>query len=156
MGWHHWNPDLPLAEGAMALFAAEPDEPEGMQMLLVATSADAIGPGDPIFFRGLQIGSVGTPRLSDDGTEVLVDVLIAPEHALVIRTNTHFWNASGVDVDLGWGGVEAETGPLETLIRGGVQVATPEPAGPRARSGHRFALRDEPEEGWQEWAPVLR
>ena len=127
-----------------------------MRVLLVATDVEAIGEGDPIFFRGLQIGTAGTPRLADDGTEVLVDALIAPEYAVVIRSNTHFWNASGVDLDVGLGGVHVETGPLETLIRGGIQVATPEPAGEPARSGARFVLRAEPEQGWKDWAPVLR
>jgi paraquat-inducible protein B len=87
---------------------------------------------------------------------VLLDVLIAPEFTAVIRSNTQFWNASGLDIEIGWDGVEARTGPLDTIVRGGIQVATPEPAGARASAGDRFELRAEPDEGWQSWSPVLR
>jgi len=153
--WQQWSPDLPLGRGAPATFAAEDDELEDMRVLLVATDVEAIGAGDPIFFRGIQIGIAGAPRLAEDGTVVLVDALIDPEYAVIIRSNTHFWNASGIDLDIGWGGVDADAGPLETLIRGGIQVATPEPAGERARSDDRFELRADPEEGWRDWAPVL-
>jgi paraquat-inducible protein B len=122
----------------------------------VANEVESIGEGDPIFYRGLQIGAVGAPHLGSDGTEVLLDALIAPEYASVIRQDTQFWNASGVEIDLGWGGLETQTGPLETLLRGGIQVATPDPPGPRAEPADRFVLREQPDEGWQSWEPVLR
>jgi paraquat-inducible protein B len=155
-GWEHWHPDLSLPSGAPAEFVADPDEPKGVHMVLVATNVDSIGEGDPIFYRGLQIGELGASKLASDGASVLVDAVIAPEYAAVVRSNSQFWNASGFDLDVGWGGVEVDTGSLETLVRGGVQVATPDPAGERARSGDRFDLHAEPQEGWQDWSPVLR
>jgi len=155
-GWMHWHPELQLSSGVPATYTADLDTPEGVQLVIVAPNIDALGDGDPIFYRGLQIGSLGASRLGADGQRVLIDALIAPEYAAVVRSNTQVWNASGFEVDLSWGGVEAQTGPLETLIRGGIQLATPDPAGARAASGDRFILRSEPEEGWESWAPVLR
>ena len=155
-GWEHWHPSLSLDGGVPAHFMTDSEKPAGLQVVLVAQDVDSIGEGDPIFYRGLQIGSLGAATLAADGRAVEVEALVRSEFATVVRENTRFWNASGLGVDIGWGGVEARTGPLETVIRGGIQVATPEPAGAPAQSGDRFPLAAEPEEGWQEWSPVLR
>jgi paraquat-inducible protein B len=74
----------------------------------------------------------------------------------LIRGNTQFWNASGIEVDIGFTGVEVDTGPLETFVQGGIQLATPDPAAAPAAEGDRFALRDTPDDDWREWSPVLR
>jgi len=42
-----------------------------------------------------------------------------------------------------------------TLIRGGIQMATPDPAEGYAESGSRFELRAAPDAEWQAWSPAL-
>ena len=123
---------------------------------MIAAEVDALGKGDPIYYRGLQVGEVGVPRLGPDGNEVLLDAVIEAEYAALVRDNTQFWNASGVDIDLGWGGLDVETGPLDTLLRGGVQMATPDPPAARAVAGSRFTLREAPDAEWKTWSPALR
>ena len=53
------------------------------------------------------------------------------------------------------GGLEVDAGPLMTLIRGGIQMATPDPAEGYAESGSRFELRAAPDAEWQAWSPAL-
>jgi len=124
-GWQQWQPDLPLPQGVPATYGGSEPEPGAFRVLLIAAEVDSLDKGDPIYYRGLQVGEVGVPRLAPDGNEVLLDAVIEPEYAVLVRGNTQFWNVSGVEFDLGLGGLDVETGPLDTLLRGGIQMATP-------------------------------
>ena len=151
-----WGPLLMLSEGVLAAFDDFAERPRALRILLEATNVDAIHDGDPIFYRGLRVGSVSTRMLAPDGRLVVLAAAIEAEYAFLIRGNTQFWNASGIDVDLGLTGIEVETGPLETFVQGGIELATPDPAAAPAAEGDRFALRDTPDDDWREWSPVLR
>jgi paraquat-inducible protein B len=140
----------------LTAFAVSDDEPKPLHVQLVARKVDSLNDGDPIFYRGMQVGAVATPHLGPDGTHVVLGAIIEPQYTWLIRSNTEFWNASGVDFDLGFGGVKLETGPLETFIQGGVQIATPEPPAGPAGEGDTFILQEKPHDDWQEWSPVLR
>lgn len=151
-----WRPNLPLSTGVLTAFADSSDEPKALRVLLEAKDVDSINDGDPIFYRGVKIGAVETSDLALDGTHVVLGATIEPRYASLIRSNTQFWNASGIDFDLGLTGLKLETGPLETFLQGGIQIATPEPAEASASDGDRFVLMQKPDDDWQEWSPKLR
>ena len=58
------------------------------------------------------------------------------------RIESRFWNASGVSVKLGAGGVELQLESLRAILLGGIAFDTPEDAGPVTASagGHEFPL----------------
>jgi paraquat-inducible protein B len=153
--WLTWSPQITLASAAPTAVTQSAVGSNGFQVVLVTSQADALGEDAPIFFRGMQIGKLGVPRLGRDASEILVEAEIEDRYAYLVRTNTQFWNASGVSFDLGWGGLEFDAGPLTTLIRGGIQMATPDPAEGYAESGSRFELRATPDAEWQAWSPAL-
>ena len=126
------------------------------RVVLIAREADSLSEGDPVLYRGLKVGELAAPRFGPDNSEVRVDALIEAQHTVLVRANTQFWNASGVTVDVGFGGIELETGAFDTVLRGGVQMATPDPPAARAVPGRHFTLLDGPNEKWRKWAPVLR
>ena len=126
------------------------------RVLLIAREADSLSEGDPVLYRGLKVGELAAPRFGADNREVWVDALIEAQHAVLVRANSQFWNASGVAVDIGLGGIELETAAFDTVLRGGVQMATPDPPAARAAPGRHFTLLDAPKDKWQQWAPVLR
>ena len=58
--------------------------------------------------------------------QVYYNALIqAPYHQLV-TSNTRFWKSSGIHAELTSNGFIVETGPLDTLISGGISFSTPE------------------------------
>jgi paraquat-inducible protein B len=74
----------------------------------------------------------------------------------LIRTNTRFWNVGGIGVDFGLvGGLSVKAESLESVITGGIELATPTRAGERVQNGARFKLEDEAGKDWAEWAPDL-
>jgi paraquat-inducible protein B len=153
--WSTWSPQITLASDAPIAVTHSAMASNGFHVVLVTSQVDSLGEGDPIFFRGMQIGKLGVPRLGEDASEVFVDAKIEDRYAYLVRANTQFWNISGFSIDLGWGGLDVDTGPLTTLIRGGVQIATPEPPEGYAEPGSRFDLRAAPDLEWQAWSPAL-
>ncbi|MCY1450549.1 hypothetical protein D9M71_673650 [compost metagenome] len=89
----------------------------------------------------------------------MVHIVIEPRYAPLVRTGSRFWNTSGVGVDASlFKGVKLRTESIETILAGGVAFATPNNAqmGELARSGQTFALFDEANDEWLDWAPKIQ
>ena len=72
-----------------------------------------------------------------------------------MRSNTRFWNASGVTADLGLTGLHVHTESLSALLAGGIAFATPDKPGRPAAAGSVFELYDKPEKQWLRWSPRI-
>ncbi len=66
------------------------------------------------------------------------------EYASLVRSNTKFWNMSGIDVQIGANGFELHAGTLESLLVGGITFGQPEGAltAPAVADGETFILYD--------------
>lgn len=136
------------------------DYEENSSLYILETDhAESISPGDTISFRGLPIGIVGEVRLSKSAQTVLINVYIKSTHTRLIRTNTVFWKKPGIKADLGLFGSKIKFNSLDTILRGGIEIATPESAGKRAKYGTKFYLSpEEPkdkEKDPKKWSPSL-
>jgi paraquat-inducible protein B len=74
---------------------------------------------------------------------VQIEVAIAAEHAALVRTNSVFWRTSGVHFDLQPLDPKIDISSVESLIRGGVAVATPGDPGEAAGVNAVFELLDQ-------------
>src|SRR4029453_19101162 len=81
--------------------------------------------GSPIYSRQLQAGEVIAYDLTADGKSVQMKVFINAPYERYVTPGTRFWNASGVDVSVGAGGVEVRTQSLVAVIAGGLAFDTP-------------------------------
>src|SRR5690606_10154404 len=98
-------------------------------------------------------------ELGPTSDRVLIHLLIEPRYAPLVRSGSRFWNASGIGVDASlFKGLKVRTESLEALVEGGIAFATPDnPAmGGQALPGQTFALHDEVNEQWLNWAPKIR
>jgi paraquat-inducible protein B len=109
----------------------------------------------PLYYRQLRIGSVSQYRLSDDATDVDIEVFVEPCYAHLIRANSYFYNASGISVDLSLSGAKIETESLESILTGGIGVVTPDDSAEQAKDSQLFVLHDEIDKKALEWAPKL-
>jgi len=116
---------------------------------------ESINPGDPVSFRGLNVGSVTRITLSKTSQAVVVQINIQSRFSKLIRTNTVFWRKVGVQANLGLFKSEVKINSLEALMKGGIDLFTPDPAGPMAKGRSRFALAPEPPKDWEKWNPKL-
>ncbi|MGG2399561.1 MlaD family protein [Pseudomonas sp. SH1-B] len=131
---------------------------QGLRLVLSAPRRGSIKPGVVVSYREVPVGKVVDFELGPTSDRVLIHVLIEPRYAPLVRSGSRFWNASGIGVDAGlFKGVKVRTESLEALIEGGIAFATPdnpEMGGP-AQPGQTFALFDEPQEAWMQWAPKI-
>jgi len=97
----------------------------GRQFVLKAENLGSLGVGSPIYYRQLQAGQVIAYDLTADGKSVQMKVFINAPYERYVTPGTRFWNASGVDVSVGAGGIEVRTQSLVALLAGGVAFDTP-------------------------------
>lgn len=126
-----------------------------LSYMIETNNAEAVSEGDPVTYRGLKIGSVTKVNLSKTGQLVSIQLNIQNKFSRVIRTNTVFWKKVGVSAKLGLFNSEIKVNSFDTLLKGGVELSTPNDAGPRAKSGSHFQLNLEPPQGIESWNPVL-
>ncbi|MEM7489276.1 MAG: MlaD family protein [Pseudomonadota bacterium] len=138
-----WDSELGEAQTAFVGAARAPVVPPGVRgtaIVLRARDSARLGPGAPILYRGIQVGEVAEPRLSPDGTEIRIDAFVRSPYDRRLSTATRFWDASGVSVELGAGGVDLNIGSVAALLEGGISFDTLISGGEPIESGHLFNI----------------
>jgi paraquat-inducible protein B len=97
----------------------------GRQFVLTAKDLGSLGIGSPIYFRRLQVGQVVAYDLSSDGTAMNIKIFVNAPYDKYVNADTRFWNASGIDVSVGAGGVDVRTQSLVAVLAGGIAFDTP-------------------------------
>jgi len=117
----------------------------------------SLKPGAPVLYRQYKVGEVVATKLAPDATAVLITILINSPYDKLVRTNTVFWNASGIDMKVGLLGAKIQTDSLQSVLTGGIMFATPEkPADAElAVENTEFPLHDEIDKDWLEWQPEI-
>ncbi|MEJ2056964.1 MAG: MlaD family protein, partial [Desulfofustis sp.] len=131
---------------------------KGLGLVLETKQLNSLDIGSPVYYRRVKVGEVSGYDLAYNFKDVMVYVIIEERYAPLIRENTKFWNASGVEVSGGvFSGLTVSTQSLEALMAGGISLATPgrEEMGPQVETGYRFTLHDNPEPGWLDWSPEI-
>ena len=125
--------------------------------LLESEKLGSLNPGSPVFYRGVKVGVVESSRLSDDSGSVLTRIRIDAPYVDLVRNNTRFWNAGGLDFKISLFGGQMKNTSLESLLNGSLAFATPDsnPLSPPAEEGTLFQLSREAEKDWSEWRPRI-
>ncbi|MEZ6004327.1 MAG: MlaD family protein [Planctomycetota bacterium] len=128
----------------------------GLDLVLDASSKYGLEAGAPITYRGFWIGRVTQVALASDATVVEVHARIAAEYRSLVRSNSVFWEESGIEMDMSLtGGLTFDVGTLRSLLMGAVAMATPTWPGDPVQDGQRFSLAGGPEKEWLQWRPAL-
>ena len=132
-------------------------ERNGLKIVLAASHIESVRTGSPVYYRGIEVGSVTGIELSGDATTAHVHLFISQRYARLVRIGSRFWTVSGLDVNVSLlKGVEISVESLRSLIAGGIAFATPDdPTTPPARDGTVFVLHDKPQKEWLTWAPKI-
>ncbi len=117
-------------------------EEGGLSLVLQADELSSVQEGSPVYYRRLKIGEVTRYTLSPDDQRVDIHVYIKPAFSHLVRKNTRFWNAGGVDISGSLTNLKVRTQSLISMIQGGVALYTPEweEEEPEATDGSRFSL----------------
>jgi paraquat-inducible protein B len=128
----------------------------GLEIILTAPSLGSLTVGAPVYYRGLEVGSVKDFALGEDSTAVNVHILIETNFAPLVRADSKFWNAGGVGVHFGlFSGFSMNAESLKALVIGGIAFATPSPPGILASNGDIFPLNEKVDDKWLKWSPAI-
>ncbi len=117
------------------------DEP-GHTYQLEAVTIGSLSEGTPIFYRDIPAGEVLGYDFGDGHGPVTITAFVRAPFDKFVHPQTHFWNASGLNVNLGANGLHVEVESLQAVISGAVSFDSPKEAwsGPMAPDDTKFHL----------------
>jgi paraquat-inducible protein B len=135
----------------------EPIEPtKALEIVLLVPKLGSLQPKSPVFYRDIQVGEVLDCRLGDDAREVVIHARIEDEYAPLVRTDSVFWNAGGINFHVGlFSGANISAESAQTLLSGGIEFATPPDLQPAATNGATFVLNEKSQDEWEKWSPAI-
>lgn len=98
----------------------------GKRFTLHTQDLGSLDIGSPVYYRKIPVGQVVAYSLDADGKGVNIEVFIHSPNDAYVTENTRFWNASGIDVNVGANGFAVKTESLSSLLVGGIAFRAPE------------------------------
>jgi len=98
----------------------------GRTVRLKARDLGSLDIGSPVYYRKLKAGRVVGFHLASDAESIDLSLFIDAPYDKLIRRNTRFWNASGLDFSVDAGGVQVNSQSLLTIIAGGISFGLPD------------------------------
>lgn len=110
---------------------ATPIGTPGLHITLENTGFSVFTEGDPIIYRGLEVGKVDSVLFNTHERKVYYKVFIQAPYDELVTENTRFWEINGMELDLSADGIRLETGNFETIMGAGIGFDIPKnhPAG---------------------------
>lgn len=97
----------------------------GRTFLLKADRIGSLNPGSPVFYRGLEVGTVLGWDLGHMAEDVTVHVFVRAPFDSYVHRDSRFWNASGLSISLGATGIHFNVQSLSAILLGGIDFDTP-------------------------------
>jgi paraquat-inducible protein B len=116
----------------------------GTEYLLRSSKLGSLTAGTPIYYRGVPVGEVLGYELADGRQQINIPIFVRAPHDRLVRDGSRFWNASGIDVEVGAEGVRVDTESIQALLSGGIAFDTPATAlaAEQSAKGRAFTLYD--------------
>lgn len=117
-------------KGHVARFEGLPDAPlerqgqEGLKLTLRASGRASLIENTPILYRGVTVGRVGKPSITEDGSSAQAEAMIFEPHDRLITSSTRFWDTSGFSFSIGPNGAALDFSSVASLVAGGVTFET--------------------------------
>ncbi len=99
---------------------------KGTRITLNTQSLGSLEVGSPIYYHKIRVGEVTKYKLNPQNGSVDVFVYIYDPYDSKVKTNTRFWNASGIEFSLNAQGATARMESLTSLLIGGIAFETPD------------------------------
>lgn len=102
----------------------------GLRLTLLSDEAISVSTGDPVLYRGYNVGTIDSTTLDAKTQKLEVKLFIKPPYDSLVTNNSRFWNVSGISFKASAAGVSLRTGSLATIMLGGVTFDLPTGAKP--------------------------
>ncbi len=101
----------------------------GKKVVLQAKRLGSLDMGSPVYYQGLAAGEVLGYELANDQESVFIYAFIKAPFDELVRSNTQFWNVSGMDISMGAKGFDMHMESVQSLLFGGIAFETPDSLG---------------------------
>lgn len=129
---------------------------EGLRVVLRAERPKSIRAGTPIYYRGVEVGTVQKVDLAPNSGSADIHAVIFKRYMGLVRDGTAFWNSGGASFSATLReGVHFEMDSVRSVVAGGIEFATPSEKARHARPGQVFFLYDNPRKEWLAWTPRI-
>ncbi|QLE85372.1 MCE family protein [Shewanella sp. Scap07] len=128
-----------------------------VRFTLIRDTLGSLNIGTPLVYRGVKIGQIDHYQLNGAGNQIELTAHVEQPFAHLVNQSSQFWDLSGIKVDFGlFSGAQVETGSLETILAGGIGVATELVTSQSnlIATGQQFIIAPKAEEQWLQWSPV--
>ena len=104
---------------------------QGLRLTLTAERPGSIGIGSGIYFKDTLIGRVESRAFNMDTRTVNFGIFVEDQYRDLITDNSLFWQASGINLEVGPEGFALDLPSLDALVAGRISVGVPKglPAG---------------------------
>lgn len=114
----------------------------GLKLTLESSGGKSLKEGNPIIYRGFEVGAIESVTFDIETRQVSYDIFIEAPYDALITSNTFFWNSGGFSVVADTQGLTVDFASVESFLAGGVQFDVPEdlPLGERVTQSRAFTL----------------
>ncbi|MFJ4064263.1 intermembrane transport protein PqiB [Pseudomonas sp. NPDC089996] len=99
---------------------------KGKRFVLSAEDLGSLDIGASVYYRKIPVGEVVSYALQDDGKGVDIGVFVQSPYDAFVTADSRFWNASGVDMQIGANGLKVDTESLSSILVGGLAFGAPD------------------------------
>lgn len=98
----------------------------GVKLNLFSEQAGSVSTGDAVLYNGYKVGRIEGMGFDSERSLVRYDVFIDAPFDRLVNSSVRFWNVSGVSLNASAGGIDIQTGSMDTILFGGVAFHLPE------------------------------
>ena len=119
-----------------------PADAPGIRITLTTNDSAGLAVGDPVLYRGYDVGSVEQSEFDLSQRRTHYQLYIREPFDVMVTENVRFWRSSGFAVNLSAEGLKVDVGSAATLLTGGVSFDLMQgwPAGKAVSDGTEFQL----------------
>jgi paraquat-inducible protein B len=114
----------------------------GHQFILHTGDIGSLDIASPLYYRRMQVGEVVAYELDKAGNGVTLTIFVRAPYDQLVKANTTFWHASGIDITFDASGVKVNTESMASILLGGVSFQSPDDGvpSPPAAANSAFTL----------------
>lgn len=119
-----------------------PADAPGVRVRLTTTDTSGLAVGDPVLYRGYEVGTVESSEFDLAERSTRYQLYIRQPYDALVTENVRFWLSSGLSFDLSAEGLSVDVGSAATLLSGGVSFDVMDgwPVGSTVKNGSSFQL----------------
>lgn len=99
--------------------------PGDLLIHLIADDLGSISIGASIYYKKMPVGKVYDYHFTEDGKKVEIDIVIDKPYAKFVKKDSHFWNTSGINANIGVSGLNVNVDSLNAVVQGAAAFDSP-------------------------------